>query len=175
MKIQLTLINCVDILVEGNWEIYQYCQEGHQIKFDYAQKEPQIKIDFLRVFEQLNIPTWSFLNSEPQRVEVIGDRHQPITKVKVNGDQLYLGKMPLLRSDSPLVLEYLKSYLPQFEQQGSTWTDLLSSGKIPKEDAGIEAIFAECDRLRETINRKIETLRQTYQELNQKVNQLYLV
>jgi hypothetical protein len=52
---------------------------------------------------------------------------------------------------------------------------LLSSGKIPKEDAGIEAIFAECDRLRETINRKIETLRQTYQELNQKVNQLYLV
>jgi len=174
-KQQKPLINCVDILVEGNWEIYQYCQEGHQIKFDYAQKEPQIKIDFLRVFEQLNIPTWSFLNSEPQRVEVIGDRHQPITKVKVNGDQLYLGKMPLLRSDSPLVLEYLKSYLPQFEQQGSTWTDLLSSGKIPKEDAGIEAIFAECDRLRETINRKIETLRQTYQELNQKVNQLYLV
>jgi len=172
---QQPLIDCVDILVEGNWEIYQYCQEGHQIKFDYDQKEPQIKINFLRVFEQLNLPTWSFLNAENHRFEVIGDRDQPITKVKVNGDQLYLGKMPLLRSDSPLVLEYLKSYLPQFEQQGSTWTDLLSDGKIPKEDAGIEAIFAACDRLTETINQKIETLRQTYQELNQEVNQLYRV
>ncbi|MFM6451258.1 MAG: Eco57I restriction-modification methylase domain-containing protein, partial [Planktothrix sp.] len=42
---QQPLIDCVDILVEGNWEIYQYCQEGHQIKFDYDPKEPQTKIN----------------------------------------------------------------------------------------------------------------------------------
>jgi len=170
---QQPLIDCVDILVEGNWEIYQFCQEGNKIKFDYDQKEPQMQVNFLRVFEQLNIPTWSFLNAELQRVEVIGDRNQPITRIKVKNDQLYLGKLPLLRSDSPLVLEYLKFYLPQFEEQELTWSNLLTDGKIPKEDTGIEAIFAECDRLTGMIRQKIETLRKTHQELNQKVNQLY--
>jgi len=30
---------------------------------------------------------------------------------------------------------------------GRTWQNLLTDGKIPKTDADIEIVFAECDRL----------------------------
>ena len=98
----------------------------------------------------------------------------PFTKVKIKDDKLIIGRnSELLQSDSPVVLEYLKQYLPQFESRGRTWQNLLTDGKIPKTDADIQRIFAECDRLTAEIRQKIENIRDTYEELDEMVNKLY--
>ncbi len=103
-----------------------------------------------------------------------GTRNELISKVKIKGDKLIIGRnSELLQTDRPLVLEYLQRYLPQFENRGRTWQNLLSEGKIPKTDADIERIFRECDRLTTEIRQKIVDIRHTYQELDQMVNKLY--
>ncbi|MEI6330558.1 MAG: hypothetical protein WCP16_15070 [Pseudanabaena sp. ELA645] len=56
---------------------------------------------------------------------------------------------------------------------GRTWQNLLTDGKIPKTDADIEIVFAECDRLTAEIRQKIEDIRDTYEELDEMVNKLY--
>ena len=174
LRKQQAFIDLVDNLIAWNWEIYNWRNLGYQIDFKYDQNEPKIEVDFLRVLAQINPSSWNFLNAEPQRFEVIGDRNEQITKVKTKDDKLIIGRnSELLQSDSPLVLEYLKQYLPQFESRGRTWQSLLTDGKIPKTDADIERVFAGCDRLTAEIKQKIEDIRDTYQELDQMVNKLY--
>lgn len=126
------------------------------------------------VLARVNPSSWNFLNAEPQRFEVIGDRDELISKVKIKEDKLIIGKnSELLQSDSSLVLEYLRQYLPQFENKGFTWQSLLTTGKIPKTDADIDMVFAECQLLSAEIRQKIDNIRSTYQELEQMVNKLY--
>lgn len=174
LRRQQRFIEQVDNLIAWNWEIYEWRKLGYQIEFKYDDREPKINVDFLRVLEQINPSSWSFFNAEPQRVEVMGDRNELISKVKIKGDKLIIGRnSELLQSDSPLVLEYLRRYLPQFENRGRTWQNLLSEGKIPKTDADIQRIFGECDRLTTEISQKIADIRNTYQELDEMVNKLY--
>lgn len=174
LRRQQEFIDRVDNLIAWNWEIYNFRQLGHEINFKYDRSEPKIEVDFLKVLAQINPTSWNFFNAEPQRFEVIGDRDEQISKVKIKGDKLMIGRnSELLQSDSPLVLEYLKRYLPQFENRGRTWQNLLTNGKVPKTDADIERIFAECDRLTTKIRQKIEDIRNTYEELDEMVNKLY--
>jgi len=173
LKKQQPFTERVDTLIAGNWEMYELRQQGHRIIFDYNGAEPKVEINFLLTLQQLKLTNWSFLDSEPQRFEIIGDRNSLVTKIRIKDDTLYFGKEAFLKSVSPLVLEYLMHYLPQFADKARTWTSLLSEGKIPKTDASITYIFEECDRLRNEILNKIVQIRQTYQELDRMVNNLY--
>lgn len=127
----------------------------------------------MRIFEQINLPCWNFLNAEPQRFEVIGDRAQGINKIKLQNNLIFNGKEEFIQSDSLMVLEFLKNYLPQYEKRGLTWTNLLSEGKIPKTDADIQRIFTEQENLKNEIQHKIENIRQNYRELDEMVTKLY--
>lgn len=174
LRRQQPFIERVDNLIAWNWEIYNFRQLGYEINFKYDRNEPKIEVDFLKVLAQINPSSWSFFNAEPQRFEVIGDRNEQISKVKIKDDKLIIGRnSELLQSDSPLVLEYLKRYLPQFENRGRTWQNLLTDGKIPKTDSDIASVFIECDRLTAEIRQKIEDIRDTYEELDEMVNKLY--
>ena len=174
LRRQQAFIKRVDNLIAWNWEIYNFRQLGYEINFKYDNNEPKIEVDFLKVLQQINPSDWSFLNAENRRFEVIGDRNEQITKVKIKDDKLIIGRnSELLQSDSPLVLEYLKQYLPQFESRGRTWQNLLTDGKIPKTDTDIQRVFAECDRLTAEIRQKIEDIRDAYGELDEMVNKLY--
>jgi type I restriction-modification system DNA methylase subunit len=174
LRRQQAFIKRVDNLIAWNWEIYNFRKLGCEINFKYDLHEPKIEVDFLRVLERTNPSDWSFLNAENRRFEVIGDRNEQISKVKIKDDKLIIGRNSvLLQSDSPLVLEYLKRYLPQFESRGRTWQNLLTDGKIPKTDSDIASVFAECDRLTAEIRQKIEDIRDTYEELDEMVNKLY--
>ncbi len=176
LRRQQAFIERVDNLIAWNWEIYNWRNLGYKIDFKYDSNEPRINIDFLIVLAQINPASWNFFNAEPQRFEVIGDRDEQISKVKIKDDKLIIGRnSELLQSDSPLVLEYLRRYLPQFENRGWNWQRLLTEGKIPKTDADIERVFAECDRLTSEIRQKIEAIRDTYHELDDMVNDLYRV
>jgi len=174
LRRQQAFIERVDNLIAWNWEIYNWRNLGYKIDFKYDSNEPRINIDFLLVLAQINPASWNFFNAEPQRFEVIGDRNEQISKVKIKDGKLIIGRnSELLQSNSPLVLEYLRRYLPQFDNRGWNWQRLLTEGKIPKTDADIERVFAECDRLTSEIRQKIENIRDTYQELNAMVNKLY--
>jgi hypothetical protein len=173
LKRQQPFIKRVDNLIAWNWEIYELVQSGHKIDFDYQNKEPKIEINFLRIFEQINPPCWDFLDAEPQRFEVIGDRAQGINKIKLQNNLIFNGKEEFIQSDSLMVLEFLKNYLPQYEKRGLTWTNLLSEGKIPKTDADIQRIFTEQENLKNDIQHKIDNIRQTYRELDEMVTKLY--
>ena len=173
LKRQQLFIKRVDNLITWNWEIYELVQSGHKIEFDYQQKEPKIEINFLRIFEQINPSCWDFLDAEPQRFEVIGDRAQGINKIKLQNNLIFNGKEEFIQSDSLMVLEFLKNYLLQYEKRGLTWTNLLSEGKIPKTDADIQRIFTEQENLKNEIQHKIENIRQTYRELDEMVTKLY--
>lgn len=174
LRKQQPFIDRVDNLIAWNWEIYAWRNLGYKIDFKYNSNEPKIEVGFLQVLAQINPASWSFFNAEPQRFEVIGDRQELISKVKIKEDKLIIGRnSELLQSSSPLVLEYLRRYLPQFENRGRTWQNLMPEGKIPKTDADIERVFEECDRLTAEIRQTIENIRHTYQELDQMVNQLY--
>lgn len=170
---QQPFIDRVDRLIEWNWEISRMNQLEHKIKFDYQRTKPTIEISFLHTFNQLNPVCWSFLDAEPYRFEVIGDRTRPVTKIKRKEDTLWSGREALLHSDSPLVLEFLQNYLIQYEKRGLSWTDLLTEGKIPKTDAAIAEIFAERDRVATAIQQRIKNIQQTYQELDEMVIDLY--
>jgi hypothetical protein len=172
---QQPFIERVNSLIEYNWNLTEFSTLGDKIKFDYDDNEPLVQVRFLRVFNSLNIACWNFLNAEPQRFEVIGDRDRPISKIKVKNDTILNGGDKLLRSDSPLVLDYLEQYLSQYEKRGLTWINLLTEGKIPKTDADIERIFAEQDRLALEIRQKIADIRCIYKELDEMVNRLYRV
>jgi hypothetical protein len=174
LRKQQPFIERVDNLIAWNWEIYNWRNLGYRIDFKYDSNEPRININFLLVLAQINPVSWNFFNAEPQRFEVIGDRNEQISKVKIKDGKLIIGRnSELLQSNSPLVLEYLRRYLPQFENRGWNWQRLLTEGKIPKTDADIERVFAECDRLTSEIRQKIENIRDTYQELDAMVNKLY--
>ncbi len=174
LRRQQPFIERVDNLIAWNWEIYELRQLGHKIDFKYDKNQPRIEIDFLQVLAQIKPSSWNFLNAEPQRFEVIGDRNELISKVKIKDDKLIIGRnSELLQSDSPLVLEYLRRYLPQFESKGFTWQSLLTEGKIPKTDTEIERVFTECELLITQTQEKIDNIRSTYQELDQMVNKLY--
>ena len=170
---QQPFIEYVNYLIQSNWELSELSRLGDVIKFNYDDQEPTVKVDFLRVFNALNLDCWNFLNAEPQRFEITGDRAQPITKIKVKDDKLFNGRSELLRSESPLVLKFLEHYLPQYEKRGLKWTDLLTEGKIPKTDEEIEQIFAERDRATTEIKQKITDIRCTYKKLDEMVNHLY--
>jgi hypothetical protein len=107
------------------------------------------------------------------RFEVIGDRAQRINKIKLQNNLIFNGKEEFIQSDSPIVLEFLKNYLPQYEKRGLTWTNLLTEGKIPKTDTDIQLIFTEQENLKNEIQQKIENIRQTYRELDKMVTKLY--
>ncbi|MFM7384102.1 MAG: hypothetical protein ACKO1W_13785, partial [Microcystaceae cyanobacterium] len=174
LKKQQPFIEKVDLLIVENWEIYHWMQQGHKIKFNYHDDSCQIEINFLEVLGQINPPCWNFFNAAPQRFEVIGDRTLTLSKIKIKENKLLIGRNEtLLQSDSPLVLRYLENYLSQFENRGLAWQNLLNLGQIPKTDSDIASLFAECDRLKQEIQQKIATLRQTYQELDEMVNRLY--
>ena len=174
LKKQQPFIEKVDLLITGNWEIYHWMQQGHKIKFNYHDDSCQIEINFLEVLGRINPPCWNFFNAVPQRFEVIGDRTLTLSKIKIKENKLLIGRNEtLLQSDSPLVLRYLENYLPQFENRGLAWQNLLNLGQIPKTDSDIASLFAECDRLKQEIQQKIATLRQTYQALDEMVNRLY--
>jgi len=170
---QKPFIERVNSLIEYNWNLTDFSNLGDKIKFGYDDNEPVIEVKFLRVFNSLDIACWNFLNAEPQRFEVIGDRDRPISKIKVKNDTILNGREELLRSDSSLVLSYLEHYLSQYEKRGLTWINLLTEGKIPKTDADIERIFAEQDRLAREIRQKIDDIRSMYQKLDEMVNRLY--
>lgn len=172
-KKQLPFIERVNALIQWNWELSDLNNSGHTIKFSVNDTEPTIKIDFLQMFNQLNLPCWNFLNAEPQRFEVIGDRAQGINRIKLQNNLIFNGKEEFIQSDSLMVLEFLKNYLPQYEKRGLTWTNLLSEGKIPKTDADIQRIFTEQENLKNEIQHKIESIRQTYKELDEMVTKLY--
>ncbi|KZL50316.1 hypothetical protein A2T98_08080 [Nodularia spumigena CENA596] len=174
LKKQQPFIERVNNLVAWNWDLYTLIQLGHKInKFDYSDNEPTIEVNVLVIFQNLNLPCWNFLNAEPQRFEVIGERDQPITRIKLKDDKILNGSKDLLTSDSQLVLKFLENYLKKYEKQGLTWTDLLSVGKIPKIDESINTIFEECTRLKTEIIQKISNIRKTYRELDEMVNKLY--
>ena len=170
---QQPFIERVNCLIEYNWNLTAFSNLGDKIKFDYDAQDPVVQVEFLRVFDSLDLACWNFLNAEPQRFEVTGDRNQPIRKIKVRNDTLLNGRDELLRSDSPLVLDFLQQYLAQYEKQGLTWTDLLTEGKIPKIDEDLQRIFAEIDRLESDIRQQINHLRSLYKELDEMVNHLY--
>jgi len=170
---QQPFIERVNSLIEYNWELTELSNLGDQIRFDYDGNELFVEVSFLRVFNLSDMACWNFLNAEPQRFEVTGDRNQPITKIKVKNDTILNGRDELLRSDSSLVLDFLQHYLSQYEKRGLTWTDLLAEGKIPKTDEDIRQIFAERDRLDIEIRQKIGDIRRTYKELDEMVNRLY--
>lgn len=170
---QQPFIDCVNHLIDGNWELYRLTQLGHEIKFDYTDKQPTIKVNFLSVFAMLNLPCWNFLNAEPQRFEIIGSRDQPITKIKIKDDKLINGRQELLFSQSTMVLEFLQIYLQQYEKRGLSWINLIQEGKIPKTDEQIQQIFDECTRLKTEICDTITNIRSIYRELDKMVNDLY--
>ena len=170
---QKPFIERVNYLIESNWELANLNNLGDTIKFSCNNSEAVVQVEFLRVFNSINLSCWNFLNAEPQRFEVIGDRNQPITKIKIKNDKLLNGRDRLLSSDSPMVLEFLQHYLPQYEKRGLTWSDLLTEGKIPKKDEDIQQVFEERDRLATEIRQKIENIRQTYKELDAMVAKLY--
>lgn len=173
LKKQEQFIEAVDILIAWNWEIHELVNMGHKIQFNYRNDSIKIEVNFFTVLESVNPPSWDFVSAESVNFEVIGDYNQLISKVKVNNDKLLLGRTELLQSDSFLVLEYLKNYLPKFADCGFTWQSLLDEGRIPRTDSDIARVFAECDRLTAEIKQKIENIRDTYQELDQMVNKLY--
>ncbi len=173
LKNQQPYIEKVDYLIQRNQELYNYRFLGDTIKFDYSNAEPTIEVDFLRVFNLLNPSCWNFLNAEPQKFEIIGDRNQPITKIKVKNDKILNGRDELLCPDNPVVLEFLKHYLPQYEKRGLTWTNLLTEGKIPQKDEDIQRIFEAREQLAAEIRQKIEDIRLTYRELDEMVTNLY--
>ena len=170
---QQPLTQMVNSLLALNKDLYQSQQLGNEIKFNYKDEKIKIEIDFMLAMKQTNPSCWNFLNAEPQRFEVIGDRDRPISKIKVKNDTILNGREELLRSDSSLVLSYLEHYLSQYEKRGLTWINLLTEGKIPKTDADIERIFAEQDRLAREIRQKIDDIRSIYQKLDEMVNRLY--
>ncbi|PPJ64328.1 Eco57I restriction-modification methylase domain-containing protein [Cuspidothrix issatschenkoi] len=170
---QQPFIDCVNDLITWNWQLYELTQLGHKIKFDYSDKEATVEVNFLQVFENLNLPCWNFLNAEPNRFEIIGERDQPITKIKIKDDKIFNGRQELIFSESTIVLQFLQIYLQQYEKRGLTWTNLIQEGKIPKTDVDIQQIFDECERLYAQILQKITDMRQIYQRLDEMVNQLY--
>ncbi|OBQ37963.1 MAG: hypothetical protein AN485_08530, partial [Anabaena sp. MDT14b] len=135
---QQPFIDYVNHLIESNWNLYTLTQLGHKIKFDYSDSDPTIEVNFRQVFENLNLPCWNFLNAEPHRFEIIGERNQTITKIKIKDDKLLNVRQELIFSESTIVLEFLKIYLQQYEKRGLTWTDLIQEGKIPKTDEYIQ-------------------------------------
>ena len=172
-KKQQPFIECINALIQWNWELSDLNNSGHTIKFSVNDTEATIKIDFLQIFNQLNLSCWNFLNAEPQRFEVIGDRAQGINKIKLQNNLIFNGKEAFIQSDSLMVLEFLKNYLPQYEKRGLTWTNLLSEGKIPKTDTDIQRIFTEQENLKNEIQQKIENICQTYKKLDEMVIKLY--
>ncbi len=80
LRKQQAFIERVDNLITWNWEIYNWRNLGYRIDFKYDRNEPKIEVDFLRLLAQINPSSWNFLNAEPQRFEVIGDRNEQITK-----------------------------------------------------------------------------------------------
>ncbi|MBE9250362.1 hypothetical protein IQ226_14635 [Dolichospermum sp. LEGE 00240] len=170
---QQPFIDYVNHLIESNLNLYTLTQLGHKIKFDYSDSDPTIEVNFRQVFESLNLPCWNFLNAEPHRFEIIGERNQSITKIKVKDDKLLNGRQECLSSESTMVLEFLKIYLQQYEKRGLTWTDLIQEGKIPKTDEYIQQIFDECTRLQTAITDTISDIRSTYKQLDEMVSQLY--
>ena len=173
LKKQEPFIEAVDNLIAWNWEIHELVNIGHKIQFNYKNDSTRIEVNFFAVLESVNPPSWDFVSAESVNFKVVGDYNQLISKVKVNDDKLLLGRTELLQSNSPLVLEYLKNYLPKFADCGFTWQSLLDKGRIPRTDSDIARVFAECDRLTAEIKEKIEDIRDTYQELDQMVNKLY--
>jgi hypothetical protein len=170
---QKPFIERVNSLIEYNWNLTDFSNLGDKIKFGYDDNEPVIEVKFLRVFNSLDIACWNFLNAEPQRFEVIGDRAQGINKIKLQNNLIFNGKEAFIQSDSLMVLEFLKNYLPQYEKRGLTWTNLLSEGKIPKTDTDIQRIFTEQENLKNEIQQKIENICQTYKKLDEMVIKLY--
>ncbi len=138
---QQIFIEQTNKLLAWNWELYHLRQSGAVIKFDYDDKTPVVKVDFLQIFAKLRLPSWNFLNAENFHFEVIGNRNQPLSRLRIKDNVLFNGREALLRSDSLLVLDYLKYYLPQFIPQARTWTDLLTIGTIPKTEASIQQLF----------------------------------
>jgi hypothetical protein len=175
LRQQQIYIDKVNFLIKSNQELSNFSALGDTIKFEYDDQKPIIEVNFLRVFDLLDLSCWNFLNAEPQRFEVTGDRDQPITKIKIDKDTLLNGRDRLLCADSPLVLSFLKHYLAQYQKQGVTWTDLLTEGQIPKTDEDIQRIFAARDQLAMEIEQKIEEIRQAYKDLDEVVNGLYRV
>ncbi len=175
LKKQQPFIEAVDNLITWNWEIHELVNMGHKIQFNYRNDSIKIEVNFFTVLESVNPPSWDFVSAESVNFEVIGDYNQLISKVKVSDNKLLLGRTELLLSDSPLVLEYLKNYLPKFADCGFTWQSLLDEGKIPKTDDDIARVFAERDRLTAEIKQKIEDIREAYEELDEMVNKLYVV
>jgi hypothetical protein len=170
---QQPFIDCVNNLITWNWQLYELTQLGHKIKFGYSNKEATVEVNFLQVFENLNLPCWNFLNAEPNRFEIIGERDQPITKIKIKDDKIFNGRQELIFSESTIVLQFLQIYLQQYEKRGLAWTNLIQEGKIPKTDEQIQQVFDECTRLQAEIFQKIADMRQMYQQLDEMVNQLY--
>ncbi len=170
---QKPYITKVDKLVKLNWEIYEYNQQGHEIKFNYN-LEPTINIDFLVIFNQLNFECWDFIDAEDQLFEIVGDRTLPITKIKVKDNHIVNGRDKLIYTESELVLQFLSKYLPQFEKRGFNYISLLNIAKIPKTDDSLALLFQESNQLETQIKSIIQSIRETYQELDQMVNKLYL-
>jgi hypothetical protein len=170
---QQPFINGVNNLITWNWQLYELTQLGHKIKFDYSDNKPIVEVNFLQVFENINLPCWNFLNAEPHRFEIIGSRDQPITKIKIKDDKIFNGRQELIFSESTIVLQFLQIYLQQYEKRGLTWTNLIQEGKIPKTDADIQKIFAECTRLKTEICDTIINISSIYRTLDKMVNDLY--
>ncbi|MFM7363080.1 MAG: Eco57I restriction-modification methylase domain-containing protein [Cuspidothrix sp.] len=174
---QQPFIDCVNDLITWNWQLYELTQLGHEIKFDSSDKEPIIKVNFLQVFKNLietvNLPCWNFLNAEPHRFEIIGERDQPITKIKIKDDKMFNGRQELIFSESTIVLQFLQIYLQQYEKRGLTWTNLIQEGKIPKTDEHIQQIFDQCTCLQAEINDRILDIRSTYRKLDEMIDELY--
>lgn len=170
---QQPFIDCVDNLITWNWQLYELTQLGHKIKVDYSDKEATIEVNFLQVFESLNLHCWNFLNAEPHRFEIIGERDQPITKIKIKDDKIFNGRQELIFSESTMVLQFLQIYLQQYEKRGLTWTNLIQEGKIPKTDEHIQQIFDQCTCLQAEINDRILDIRSTYRKLDEMINELY--
>ena len=105
---QQPFIDYVNHLIESNWNLYTLTQLGHKIKFDYSDSDPTIEVNFCQVFESLNLPCWNFLNAEPHRFEIIGERGQTITKIKIKDNKLLNVRQELIFSESTIVLEFLK-------------------------------------------------------------------
>jgi len=173
LKKQQPFIEYVDNLIAWNWEIHELVKTGHEIQFSHQNDNIKIEVDFFKVLELINPPSRNFGRAESISFEVIGDYDQLISKVRIDDNKLLLGRTELLKSDSPLVLEYLKYYLRKFEDCGFTWQSLLKEGKIPENDTDIERVFAERYRLTSEIREKIEIIRHTYQELDEMIKELY--
>lgn len=172
---QKPYITKVNKLIKLNWQIYDYNQQGHEIKFNYnLDDEPTINIDFLVIFNQLNFECWDFIDAEDQLFEIVGDRTLPITKIKVKYNHIINGRDQLIYTESELVLQFLSKYLPQFEKRGFNYINLLNIAKIPKTEDSLALLFQEYNQLETEIKSIIQSIRETYQELDQMVNKLYL-